>query len=132
MHQWWAKMQWKCMSFALQLRPKASHGLLYTLRSMYIRSGTMKPEFEFKFDDTRLASWYKNKISRIDFFLLSPDVAKSLPCWLSQFRKANWDSQKGRDLVTSGRNNQKFQSGQSHYYIMRKVKSIIKFELKLT
>ena len=41
--------------------------------------------FEFKFDDTRLSSWYKNKIGPIEFFLLRPDVAKSLPCWLSQF-----------------------------------------------
>ena len=41
--------------------------------------------FEFKFDDTRLCSWYKNKIDPIEFFLLRPDVAKSLLCWLFQF-----------------------------------------------
>ena len=33
----------------------------------------------------------------------------------------NWDSQQGRDLATSGHNIQKFQLGQSCYYIMRKV-----------
>ena len=50
----------------------------------------MKPKlFEFKFDDTRLSAKFKNKIGPIEFFLLPPDVDKSLPCGLSQFRKAN-------------------------------------------
>ena len=31
---------------------------------------------------------YKNKIGPIEIFLLCPDVAKSLPCWLCHFRKA--------------------------------------------
>ena len=31
---------------------------------------------------------YKDKIGQIDSFLLRPDVAKFLPCWLSQFRNA--------------------------------------------
>ena len=31
---------------------------------------------------------YKNMIGPIEFFLFRPDVAKTLPCWLSQFRKA--------------------------------------------
>ena len=39
---------------------------------------------EFKFDDTRLSYWHKNKICRIEIFLLLPDFANSLPCWLSQ------------------------------------------------
>ena len=33
-----------------------------------------------------------------------PDVALSLPCWLSQL---NWDSQQGRDFATSGCNKKK-------------------------
>ena len=50
--------------------------------------------FEFKFDDTRLSSYYKNKIgNNWNFCLLHSDFAKSLPCWLSQFEKLNWDSQ---------------------------------------
>ena len=54
---------------------------------MYIRSVTMKPkQFEFKFDDTRLSSIYKNKIAlRLKVLLLRPDIPLSLPCWLSQF-----------------------------------------------
>ena len=41
--------------------------------------------FEFKFDDTRLSSLYKNKIGLIEIlFFLLPDVALFLPCWLSQ------------------------------------------------
>ena len=56
---------------------------------------------EFKFDDTRLSYWHKNKIGRIDFFLLLPDFANSLPCWLSQ---QNWASQQGRKLAKSGSN----------------------------
>ena len=43
--------------------------------------------FEFKFDETRLSSWYKNKIGRIIFFCCTLTLL-SLPCWLSQFRKA--------------------------------------------
>ena len=39
------------------------------------------------------------------FFLLHPDVALSLSCWLSQF---SWDSQQGRDRATSGRNKKNF------------------------
>ena len=42
--------------------------------------------FEFKFDDTRLSSWYK-KGQNWNFCLLRPDFAKSLPCWLSHFRR---------------------------------------------
>jgi hypothetical protein len=38
---------------------------------------------------------------RLNFFLLHPDVAPSLPCWLSQL---NCDIQQGRDRATSGRN----------------------------
>ena len=53
--------------------------------------------FEFKFDDTRLSSYYKNKISPINLFLLRPDSANS------------------------GCNKKKFQSGQSYLYIMSKV-----------
>ena len=48
--------------------------------------------FEFKFDDTRLSSLYKNKIGPI----------KKKCCILTlQF---SWDSQQGRNLATSGRN----------------------------
>ena len=44
--------------------------------------------FEFKFDDTRLSSKYKNKIG----------VALSLPCWLSQFIKAKLRQPTGQRL----------------------------------
>ena len=68
--------------------------------------------FEFKFDDTRLSSYFKDKIGPIDFFFLHPDIALSLACWLSQ---QNLDSQQDRDRATSGCNKK------SYSYIMRKV-----------
>ena len=39
---------------------------------------------EFKFDHTRLSYWHKNKIGGIEIFLLLPDFANFLPCWLAQ------------------------------------------------
>ena len=57
--------------------------------------------FEFKFDDTRISSQNKNKIGPIKKTMLLPDVALSLPCWLSQF---SWDSQQGRDGAVLGPN----------------------------
>ena len=60
---------------------------------------------EFKFD-TRLSYWHKNKIGRIVFFLLFPDFAKSLPCWLAQFC---WHSQQGRKLAKSRSNKNKIE-----------------------
>ena len=47
------------------------------------RTRLNRNSFEFKFDDTRLSS-YIIKIGPINFFLLLPDFAKSLPCWLRQ------------------------------------------------
>ena len=43
---------------------------------MYFRSD--QSSFEFKFDDTRLSSYYKNKIGPIDFFFY--DFLQSLCC----------------------------------------------------
>ena len=68
--------------------------------------------FEFKYDDTRLSSYFKDKIGPIDFFFLHPDIALSLACWLFQ---QNLDSQQDRDRATSGCNKK------SYSYIMRKV-----------
>ena len=45
-----------------------------------------------------------SKIERLKFFLLCPDVAKSLPVGCLSLAFLNWDSQQGRDLATSGRN----------------------------
>ena len=75
---------------------------------------------EFKFDDTRLSYWHKNKIGRIEFFfLLLPDFANSLLCWLSQ---QNWANQQGRKLVRKVRKQlKKFQFYQSYSYVHRKV-----------
>ena len=44
---------------------------------------------EFKFDDTRLSSYHKKKIGSIKNFLLRPDFAKFLPCWLSQYSQVS-------------------------------------------
>ena len=53
--------------------------------------------------------------------LLRPDIAKSLPCWLSQFRKAKLRQPTGKRLSNVRTQQKKFQSGQSYSYIMRKV-----------
>ena len=53
----------------------------------------------------------KNKISTIDFFLLRPDVAKSLPCWLSQFRKAKLRQPTGQRLSNVRRHQTKISIG---------------------
>ena len=68
--------------------------------------------FEFKFDDARLSSWYKNKIGPIELTLLS-----LCPVGCLSLAFQNWDSQQGRDLATSGCNRQKFQLGQSYSYL---------------
>ena len=73
---------------------------------------------ELKFDDTRLSYWHKNKVSRIEIYLLLPDFANSLPCWLSQ---QNCASQQGRKLAKSGSNKFLFQFCQSYSYVNRKV-----------
>ena len=36
------------------------------------------------------------RLAQLKFFLLRPDVAKSLPCWLSQFRKAELSQPTGQ------------------------------------
>ena len=75
---------------------------------------------EFKFDDTRLSYWHKNKIGGIEiFFLLLPDFANFLPSWPAQFW---WDSQQGRELAKSGSNKKKFQFCQSYSCVNRKVR----------
>ena len=83
---------------------------------------------EFKFDDTRLSYWHKNKIGRIEKKMLLPDFANSLPCWLSQ---QNWASQQGRKLAKSGSNKKNFNS--ANLILMSIGKSgIIKFEFQTT
>ena len=73
---------------------------------------------EFKFDDTRLSYWHKNKIGRIEIFLLLSDFANFLTCWLAQFC---WDSQQGRELAKSGSNKKKIKFCQCYSYVNKKV-----------
>ena len=74
----WGKSQWLLQVRKLLLKKKSE--LAWKLGwALWNRNS-----FEFKFDDTRLSSYYKNKIGPIKFFLLHPDFANSLPCWLSQ------------------------------------------------
>ena len=74
---------------------------------------------EFKFDDTRLSYWHKNKIGRIEKKnLLLPDFANFLPGWPAQFW---WDSQRGRELAKSGSVKKNFQFCQSYSDVNRKV-----------
>ena len=53
---------------------------------------------EFIFDDTRLFSWYKNKIGPIEFFCCILTLLSLCPfgCLSSAF--LNWDSQHGKDI----------------------------------
>ena len=65
---------------------------------------------------------FYHSIGRIEFFLLLlPDITESMSCWLPLFTFSklrqqtgqsiaflNWDSQRGRDLATSGRNKKIF------------------------
>ena len=38
------------------------------------------------------------RLAKLKFFLLHPDVAKALPCWMSQFRKAKLRQLTGQKL----------------------------------
>ena len=74
---------------------------------------------EFKFDDTRLSYWHKNKIGRIEIFFC---------CFLTLliFCPVSWvsfaeTSQQGRKLAKSGSNKKNFQFCQSYSYVNRKV-----------
>ena len=58
------------------------------------------------------------RLAELNFFLLLPDFANSLPCWLSQ---QNWASHQGRKLAKSGSNKKKIQFCQSYSYVNRKV-----------
>ena len=61
------------------------------------------------------------RLAQLKFFLLRPDVAKSLPCWLSHFRKAKLRQPTGQRLSKVRTQQKKIQLGQSYSYIMRKV-----------
>ena len=83
---------------------------------------------EFNFDNIRFFYWHKNKIGRNDFFLLLPDFANFLPCWLAQFC---WDSQQGRELAKSGSNKKKINNANLILMSIGKSGSI-KFEFQTT
>ena len=84
---------------------------------------------EFKFDDTRLSYWHKNKIGRIEIFFC---------CFLTLliFCPVSWvsfaeTSQQGRKLAKSGSNKKNFNS--ANLILMSIGKSgIIKFEFQTT
>jgi hypothetical protein len=61
------------------------------------------------------------RLAQSKCFLLRPDVTKSLPCWLSQFRKAEQRQPTGQRLSNVRMQQKKIESGQSYSYIMRKV-----------
>ena len=83
---------------------------------------------EFKFDDTRLSYWHKNKIGRIEKKMLLPDFANFLPCWPAQFC---WDSQQGRELAKSWSNKKNSNSANLILMSIRK-SGIIRFEFQTT
>ena len=60
-------------------------------------------------------------IGQIDFFLLRPDIAKSLPCWLSQFSFSKLRHPIGQRLSNVRTQQTKISLGQSYSYVMRKV-----------
>ena len=79
-------------------------------RHMWIRMSTMKPKLfgiqiwwyvpDFPID-------IRIRLAELKIFLLLPDFANSLPCWLSQ---ENCASQQGRKLAKSGSNKKNFNS----------------------
>ena len=60
------------------------------------------------------------RLAWLKFFLLRPDFAKSLPCWLSQFSFSKLRQPTGQ-RQSNVRKQQKKIMGQSYSYIMRKV-----------
>ena len=74
---------------------------------------------EFKFYDTRLSYWHKNKIGRIEIsFCCFLTLLIFCPFGWSQ---QNWPSQQDRKLAKSGSNKKNFQFCQSYSYVNRKV-----------
>ena len=63
------------------------------------------------FDDTRLSYWHKNKIGRIEIFLLLSDFANFLPCWLVSAKLTQLTGQK----ISKVRKQQKKNSVQSFF-----------------
>ena len=61
------------------------------------------------------------RLAQLEFFLLPPDFAMSLPCWLSQFWKAKLRQPTRQRLSRVSGQQKKFQLGQSYSYIMSKV-----------
>ena len=101
-----------------------------TPKCKWIRAQWNLSRSEFKFDDTRLSSYYENKIGPIKIFSCCVLTLLSLcPGGCLSLEKLNWDSQQGRDLATSGRNKKKFQLSQSCSYTMRKVWSNLNSKL---
>ena len=81
---------------------------------------------EFKFDDTRLSYWHKNKIGKIEFFLLLPDFANFLLGWPAQFC---WDQPTGQKISKVRKQQKKINSAN----LMSIGKSgIVKFEFQTT
>ena len=99
--------------------PSRSGMFQHNAAACSVRMSTMKPKLfgiQIWWYQTFLS--HKNKIGRIEIFLLLPDFANFLPCWLAQFC---WDSQQGREVAKSGSNKKKFQFCQSYSYVNRKV-----------
>ena len=56
---------------------------------MYIRMSTMKPKYIVPKSNSMMPDFPHNirtKLARLKFFLLHPEVALSLPCWLPQLK----------------------------------------------
>ena len=64
------------------------------------------------------------RLAELKFFLLLPDVANSLPCWLAQFC---WASQQGKKLAKSGSNKMFFQFCQSYSYVNQRAIGLLCF-----
>ena len=54
--------------------------------------------------------------------MLRPEIAKSLPCWLSQYRKAELRQPTGQRLSNDRTQQKKIRLSQPYFYIMRKVR----------
>ena len=94
---------------------------MYVLRYEHCLTQWKLNSFEFKFDDTRLSSLYKNKIGPIKKKCCILTLLCLCPVGCFSLVQLNWESQQGRDIATSGRNNLFFNLANLFLYIMMKV-----------
>ena len=70
------------------------------------------------------------RLARLKFFLLHPDIAKSLPCWLSQFNFSCLAETANREETEQCQDPTKKINQANLNFIIRGKSGVIKFEFK--